>query len=109
MRPPGLCRSQNYEMRAGADDTQSGRHILKIGIPFQTISVPGEWEERGGMIIPTISRRFTGGVMVKRARAGHSDGSPFPQVRPDSCPFTDQSEALRYLNDLESLREISLQ
>jgi hypothetical protein len=70
VRPLRLCRFQNYEMSAGADGTQSGRHIPNVGIPFRTISIPVAWEELGGTIIPTTFRRSTGGAMEKRDPAG---------------------------------------
>jgi hypothetical protein len=66
MRPSGLCRSQNYETRAGANDTQSSRHILKVGIPSPTIKARREWAEAGGTIIRITSRQYIGGVTKRR-------------------------------------------
>jgi len=62
--PPRLCRDQNPEMLAGADENRSSRHILSVGIPFLTIRIPKEWAEIGEMIIRTVSKQATGGVTV---------------------------------------------
>ena len=68
MRPSGLCRSQNYEIRAGADDTQSSRHILKVGIQFQITGIPKGWEDRGGMITRITFKQRISGAMKKKDR-----------------------------------------
>jgi hypothetical protein len=68
MRPSGLCRSQNYEMRAGADDTQSGRHILKVGILCLTTSTRKGWEALGETTTLQTSKPSTTGAIQKRAR-----------------------------------------
>jgi hypothetical protein len=70
VRPSGLCRSQNHEMHAGADETQPGRHILKVGIPCRTTRIRKEWAGPGETIIRTTSRQHTGGAMKKRAQPG---------------------------------------
>lgn len=66
MHPSGLCRSQNYETRAGADADRSARHILKVGIPSLTIRIRKEWEGRGETTIPAISRQHIGGATKKK-------------------------------------------
>ena len=73
MCPSGLCRPQNHEMHAGADETQPGRHILKVGIPFRTTRTPKEWEGRGEMTIPTISKQHIGGVTKRKDRPEWTD------------------------------------
>lgn len=66
MRPSRLWRPQNHEMHAGADETQPGRHILKVGILFPTIKVRKEWVVRGETIIQKISRQHTGGATKRK-------------------------------------------
>ena len=66
MRPPGLCRSQNHEMRAGADETQPGRHILKVGIRCPIISTPKAWEGHGETTIQTTSKQYIGGATKRK-------------------------------------------
>ena len=70
MCPSGLCRPQNHEMHAGADETQPGRHILKVGILLRTTGIPKEWVERGGTITLTISRQYIGGATKKKDQQG---------------------------------------
>jgi hypothetical protein len=68
MRPLGLCRSQNYEIRAGADDTESSRHILKVGIPSPTTGTRKEWAAPGATTIPTTFKPHTTGATMKKDR-----------------------------------------
>jgi hypothetical protein len=56
-------------MHAGADETQPGRHILKVGIRFQTIGIRKEWAERGEMITRTTFKQRISGAMKRKARA----------------------------------------
>ena len=66
MRPSGLCRSQNHGMHAGADETQPGRHILKVGIPCRTTGIRKVWAARGETITPTMCKQHTGGAMERK-------------------------------------------
>ena len=61
-------RSQNYEMRAGADDTQSGRHILKVGIPFRITEILKAWAELGETTILRMSKQSIGCAIQKKDR-----------------------------------------
>jgi hypothetical protein len=57
----------NAEMRKLMDRkivTQNQSRITATS--FQTTLIRAEWEERGGTIIPTTSRQFTGGATERR-------------------------------------------
>jgi len=68
VRPSELCRSQNYEMRVGADDTQSGRYILKVGIPCPTTNTRKAWEEpeRSPLLLSADGHRLSRGCLPER-------------------------------------------
>jgi hypothetical protein len=71
--PVRTMPTRNHDMFAFADENRSGRHILKVGIPFPITGVQREWVERGGTTTQIISRRHIGGVTEKRDRPGWSD------------------------------------
>ena len=64
MSPPRLCRAQDHEELAGADENRSGRHILRVGIQYSTMKIPGNGRRmarrsisRDGLDVALISRR----------------------------------------------------
>ena len=66
-----LMDRKSWRKVAFARSAENSSTITPISCP--TISTLGAWEERGGTIIPTTSRPFTGGVTEKRVPAGPDD------------------------------------
>jgi len=56
----------NHHIFASVDENPSSRHILQVGIRSPTIGIPKEWVERGETITLTISRRYIGGVTMRK-------------------------------------------
>jgi hypothetical protein len=63
-------------MFAFADENRSGRHILKVGIPFLITRILKEWAEPGETITQTISRQTTGGATKKKDQPGWTSDGP---------------------------------
>jgi hypothetical protein len=85
VHPSGLCRLRNHDAPAVADENQSSRHILKVGIPYRTTGNRKEWVARGETTIQIMCKQHIGGATETKDQPGWTTDGPsvgwFPDQR----------------------------